>query len=368
MRSTINKYLFFTSLSICFFLLCTNIVFSQYQGPIPAITTGYGAKGTHTFAKQQIVNDYFYRKKISVFYPKGVQKPVPTIFVLHGFAGTEAAYYEEMLKHIASWGYAAVFVPYKSFRLSHDERYVTLYEGFLKAAKRFPNIIDTSRIGFYGHSYGGGAIPAISDDLFKKHGWGANGKFIYSDAPWYAFQMPQERLDNYPTDCNMLTVVHDEDTNNDHRIAMDIFRNSPIDKANKDFIISYSNVVEGYEYVADHVLPIQNTENGEFDALDYYVTFRLLNALAAYTFTGDAVAKKIALGNGRPAQTNITPLKKLYATDNPTPIYPESRYLGACSVDINERKAECNPEGNSLEIGPSRISRLKEKLKRRNKK
>jgi len=219
---------------------------------------------------------------------------------------------------------------------------LTLYEGFIKAALNLPNIIDTSRVGFYGHSFGGGAAPRISYRLFTENNWGANGKFIYCSAPWYALELGATTLADYPTDCNMLTVLFDKDDVNDQRMGMDIFNNIAIENNSKDCIIVYSDTITGYNYEASHSLPAQNSTDGVYDAYDYYVTFRLLGALADYTFTGNLTAKNIALGNGSTAQVDMgNQLTPLSVTDSPAPIYEQGSYTFPCNDSQNERQEFC---------------------------
>ena len=327
---------------IIILILFSNGVFSQYQGPIPALTGGYGSEGQNEVSEINITNDHFFLKDISVFYPTGTTTPIPTIYFLHGFGGNETRIYIETLRNLASNGYAVVFVPYKTVGVTIAERYLTLYDGFLKASQSMPSIIDTTRVGFFGHSFGGGATPRISYRLFTENNWGANGKFIYCSAPWYSFELGDTNLSNFPSDCNMLTVLFDNDDVNDHRIGMDIFNNISIGDSIKDCIIVYADTVSGYNYAANHSLPAQNSANGVFDAHDYYVTFRLLGSLADYSFTGNPTAKNIALGNGSNAQIDMgSQLTSLIVTDNPSPIYDESIYDYPCSDTQNERQAFC---------------------------
>jgi len=315
-------------------------VHAQYSGPIDYIHAGYGADSIPVTVSN-IPNDYFASKDISVFYPTGTSEPIPTVFYLHGYFGNDTTLHSGFLRHIASRGYAVVFVPVKG-TIPVEKMYQTLYEGFSKAVANYKGIIDTTRIGFYGHSFGGGATPAVSYYFFAERNWGSNGKFIYCSAPWYSYELGDSVLDNFPADCNMLTVVYDDDETNDHRMGMDIFSNIAIDEERKDFIIVYSDTVENYIYQADHNLPTQYLFKNEFDAFDYYVPFRLLDALADYTFTGNPAAKEMALGNGSASQINMGgQLKPLYLTDRPVAIYPLSKYLFPCDTAINSRNNYC---------------------------
>ena len=91
---------------------------------------------------------------------------------------------------------------------------------------------------------------------------------MYCSAPWYSFEITQDELLIFPSDCNLLTVLYNDDTSNDHRMGMDIFNTISIDKDHKDCLIAYSSTIEGYNYDADHTLPAQYTNDAEFDALD----------------------------------------------------------------------------------------------------
>ena len=341
--------------------LITNGLWAQYLGPIPALTSGYGSEGLNAISVSNITNDHFLLKDISVFYPTGTTTPIPTIYFLHGFGANDTTNYIETLRIIASNGYAIVFVPYKTIGATISERYLTLYDGFIKASQNLPTIIDTTRVGFFGHSFGGGATPRIAYRLFTENNWGTNGKFIYCSAPWYSYELGTTNLSNFPTDCNMLTVLFDKDDVNDHRMGMDVFNNIAIDDSIKDCIIVYADTVSGYAYEANHSLPTQNSLFGVYDAHDYYVTFRLLSALADYTFTGNLTAKDIALGNGSTAQIDMgSQLSPLYSTNSPSPIYSQSIYQYPCDSIINERQVFCQTilgietlEDNVIEIYPN---------------
>jgi hypothetical protein len=315
---------------------------AQYEGPVPPIGSGFGSDGPFSVSVNKIVNDHWLLNNIYVFYPEGTTNPVPTIFYSHGYGGNDTTYQIELLKHVASKGTTIVFVPYKTVGVDVAERYATLYDGFIKAARSLPTIIDTTRVGFFGHSFGGGATPGIAFKAFTENNWGANGRFIFCSAPWYSYELGTSSLDNFPADCKMITTLYDDDTVNDHRLGMDIFNRIAIDDSIKDCIIAYTDTISDYIYEANHNLPGQNTPESEYDALDYYVIFRLLDALADYTFTGNLEAKNIALGNASIEQRNMgSKLKPLVVKNNPSPVYPQSKYKWPCDSLINERREYC---------------------------
>lgn len=323
-----------------FFCLLVVSAFGQYSDPnIPKPVSGYGSDGTHTVGVISFVNPAFPEKNIEIYYPSDVQTKVPTLFYSHAYGGNISANIIGMLRFVAKKGYAIIFVPYQTTGVTIPERYANLLNGFRQAAREHADIIDTTQVGFMGHSFGGGASFANAYTCFTENNWGKNGRFIYSLAPWYTFNISQDQLQAFPADTKLLMEVFDDDTTNDHRMAIDCFQNIGIPAAEKDYIRLKSDTISGYVYVADHVVP--NTVSA-FNALDYYAIYRFLDALCDYTFHGNSVGKSVALGNGSAAQISMPGgLKNLEETDNPTPLYPEDKYMFPCSAAENLRATYC---------------------------
>ena len=322
------------------FLFSFTIGFSQYSDPnFQKPKTGYGADGTHTVGTVSFPNPSFPSKNIEVYYPSDIVGKVPTIFYNHAFGGNISSHISGMLEFVAKKGYAIVFVPYQTVGETIPERYDNLLNGFRLAARKYPNIIDTTKVGFLGHSFGGGATYGNAYKCFTENNWGQNGRFIYALAQWYSFNITQAQLQAFPANTKLLVQVYDDDVTNDHRMAVDIFKNISIPNAEKDFILMKSDTIKGYVYAADHVVP----NSVAFDALDYYGYYRLLDALCDYTFNGSAAGKDVALGNGSTNQVTMpTGLKKLEETDNPLTKYSENKYQFPCSDNMNLRSNYCS--------------------------
>ncbi len=324
-------------------LFCTaTLAFSQYQyndPNIPVPSSGYGSDGTHSVGIISFPNPYFSTEDIKIYYPKDVTTKVPTLFYSHAYGGNIPSHIIGLLNFVAKKGYALVFVPYQTTGVSVDARYVNLLAGFRQAARSYSNIIDTSKVGFMGHSFGGGASIAIAYQCFTENNWGNQGRYIHASAPWYAYNISQTQLQSFPLDTKFLMEVYDDDTVNDHRMAIDIFSNINISAAEKDFITVKASTLNGYAYTTGHDMP---TTYNAFDALDYYAYYRLIDALCDYTFHGNLAGKAVALGNGGPEQVNMpTGLHPLVQTDNPQVVYPESKYGFPCSSVANPRSAYC---------------------------
>ncbi|WP_281226335.1 alpha/beta hydrolase [Flavobacterium aquiphilum] len=318
-------------------------VSDDLAGPISRPQNGYGSDGQYTVATKSFPSPLYSGKNVTIFYPKEIGTARPTIFYSHPYGGEESSYNIGLYEFIAKKGYVVVFAPYPTTGVSIDDRYSTLWESFKKAVTDYPNIIDTSKIGFMGHSFGGGASFALAHKAFINEGWGQNGRFIFTMAQWYAHQITDADLLNFPANTKLITQVYDDDVTNDHRLAIDIFKNINIPDSEKDFILIKKSVLPTYTYTAEHTLP--NTQSA-YDAYDYYGIYRLLDAMIDYSFNGSSAGKKVALGNGSAEQItmpsyNGQALTPLEVTDNPIPAYPQSKYQFQCSSINNPRIANC---------------------------
>ncbi len=367
-------------LTSIFALLCSAVLFtafapqismaqSTYRGPVSRITSGFGADGT--FA----IDTLFFpasgwegsgmTRNVEVYYPRGTTSPRPTLLFAHGFGGNDPRFYGELLRNVVSRGYTAVFVPYP-ISINTAALYRTMDSGFAEAVRRFPNVIDSTRIGFAGHSFGAGAIPSIAHKAFTQRGWGGRGRFLFPMAPWYALETTQEQLRSFPSDTKLLMQIYADDATNDHRLAMDIFLNIAIPDAEKDFITVFADTVQNYVYSAGHSLCTVNTPaGGAFDAYDYYAVFRPLDALMQYTFNpANTVAKNVALGNGSAEQVFMGSLagraiKPMSATDRPKPLASAPRTTFSCDNATNPRRSYCSLQITSvMQTAPTFAARI----------
>ncbi|MFA6151858.1 MAG: T9SS type A sorting domain-containing protein [Chitinophagaceae bacterium] len=310
-----------------------------YTGPIPKPTSGYGTDGSYTVATQSFANPYFPGHDIVIYYPAGITSRVPTLFYSHAFGGNNPNNISGFLNFVAKKGYAVVFVPYQTTGVTVEDRYSNLLNGFIRAAQDYPGIIDTTKVGFVGHSFGGGASFANAYHCFTTLNWGRSGRFIFAMAQWYSYNISQTELQSFPGDVKLLTLVYEDDLTNDQRMANDIFNTISIPASEKDYLRVKSDTVSGYVYTADHVVP----NNSAFDALDYYAYYRLLDAMCDYAFNGSMAGKDVALGNGSVNQISMPgSLHNLIHSEAPTFANAQSTYQYPCSSADNPRSGHCD--------------------------
>jgi len=313
-------------------------------GPISRPASGYGADGTYAVSEIDFPNTEYAGTNVTIFYPLDITSPRPTIFYSHPYGGESKEYNRGLFEFIAKKGYVVVFVPYATNDTSIDHRYLTLWTGFTKAAADYPGIIDTRKVGFMGHSFGGGASIGLAYKAFTENNWGQDGRFLFTMAPWYSYQITDAQLASFPGNTKMITQVYDEDVYNDHRMAIDIFKHINIANTEKDYYYLKPSTIAGYKYATEHNLP---NSRSAYDAYDYYGVYRLLDALIDYSFNNSAAGKNVALGNGSVVQVTMPGyngqfMAPLEVTDNPVPKYSQDKYEFKCgSVLYNPRIANC---------------------------
>ena len=269
----------------------------------PKVTTlplsvDYGGQGQFAVALQTVANpEPGAPAPVSVFLPSNASATnrVPVIFFAHGFGGTNYQYYEALMRQLASNGYAVVFSPYASdFLANHTIRYQQLWRGFQVAVEQYGASMDTSKAGFAGHSYGAGAVPEMARRAVAA-GWGANGLFMFSAAPWYSWGTNYEQI---PAAAKLVVQVYWDDETNEHLIGqMDVWNRLPQITERRWQVVREARAV--CTMPANHGVPVSGVvpANGEINALDYWGVWRRIHALADYTFTGNQTAKPVAFGD-----------------------------------------------------------------------
>ncbi len=258
----------------------------------------YGGTGQFAVTRQSIPNpDPNAPAPVSVFIPANAtaQNKVPIVFFAHGFGGTSFQFYETLMRQLASNGYIVVFSPYTAnLFATHTVRYNQLWNGFAIAVQQNSAIMDTTRIGFAGHSYGGGAAP----DMLRRaaaQGWGANGSFMFLMAAWYNWGT---NLNQIPAQAKMIVQVYWDDETNQHLISEnDIWNKLPQITERKWQVIRASQTY--CSLGAGHSVPVTDglgQTNAATDAYDAWGIWRRLHALSDYTFAGNQTAKNVAFG------------------------------------------------------------------------
>jgi hypothetical protein len=258
---------------------------------------------------------------------------VPVVFFAHANGRNDPAAYAALIDHIVSRGYAVVFAPYAIAKDVHTQRYDAIWSGFEAAAKEWSGQLDLSRVGFVGHSYGAGALPWLVRRALLDEGWGTNGGFVFSLAPWFALAIEPAALGAMPPNLRAVFVVFEEDTSTDHRIAIAQHQAFGGPDTAKAFVLVRADANGPCRLPAPHTVPQSTGLRARDDALDERGLFRLFDALAADAFAADVEAGQLLFGGGRVREIAMgtwpdgTPVAPLLVSRDPEPVHPQSHYL-----------------------------------------
>jgi pimeloyl-ACP methyl ester carboxylesterase len=300
---------------------------SACDSTIASPASGYGADGPYTVRSETLDNPAFARKPVQVFLPSDARERRPVIFFAHGFGPNYVEAYRDLIRHVASRGYILVYSTYPALGADHEQRYAALWRGFEAAVAAYGDRMDLSRVGFLGHSYGGGAVPALAWRGLVQNGWGAHGAFMMLLAPWYSYQLDTARLQQLPQRTLALFQVYEDDAVNDPRMAIDLYLNSTL--PGRYFLQVRSSSIDGCRIVADHMTPARNASLRQ----KQYAVFRPFDALAEAAFQGSDAARAELRQPGSQA-ADYHPLQ---ADSAPQPAKPQGAYRWPWSQALNPR-------------------------------
>jgi pimeloyl-ACP methyl ester carboxylesterase len=302
---------------------CSFIVHSSSLVPMPVYSDAaglpelggdtYGAMGEHPVRKITIANpwpayankDYL---KVDLYLPADVTGKRPTVFFITGYSMYHSESYYSLLYFIASKGYNCVFVPHENTNPDfHPELLLTILDNVVE---QFSPIIDTTRVGYVGHSEGGGLIFYLAKDRPQ---WGTNGRFLFSLAAWWGFNLPETGDVDYPPGTNMIIQMGNPalDKGTDPRQNVDflLHNNIPVERKTYLYLPGDANhpATHRLSYSSEIDIGGQPNPNGiaYYNALQQVGLFRPLESLMHYSFGDDNPQwKKIGLPDAGDANYN----------------------------------------------------------------
>lgn len=300
MRKFFNLILTISLLGVLSFLPVKAQTNACAQLKVTTSPADYGNIGKVAFTRQTIQNPISGAPApVTVFLPNNASatNKVPVIFFAHGFGGFNYQVYEGLLNQLASNGYAVVFAPYNVIAATHAARYDQLWKGFQAAVAQYGNVLDISKIGVAGHSYGAGAVPEMARRAIAE-GWGASDIFLFVMAAWYSWGTDYTSI---PARAKLVVQIYWDDGTNEHLISQnDIWNRLPqITERRWQVIRTSTNCA--CTLIGGHGVPVTadvSTNSGGYtNAHDLWGVWRRIHALADYTFNRNQAAKNIAFGD-----------------------------------------------------------------------
>jgi dienelactone hydrolase len=319
---------------------------SDYDAMPNPIDSGFGAQSASKVLEDSLLLPTT-RQQVYWFLPDTPAQS-PVVLFLHGYSGRDPQSYQPFINHIVSRGNSVIFptyplMPPPSKTSEILDKYRCLYEGIDSALSHCSGHIDTTRAGIFGHSFGGGAAPAVAYRYFVNRGFGRNGIGMFIAAPWFSFDITPEQMARLPKSGDMIIEVYDDDHVNDHAMAVDLYRSIPARR--RQYVTLFSDSCDGYDMPADHFVPYGESHiDGRENMLDYYGVWRLFDALLATVFRHDSAGGAVAFGNGRAGQTFMGdcsgdhPVHPLSISNDPHPDHPEIEYVEMWDKPANPRR------------------------------
>jgi hypothetical protein len=298
------------------------------QRAVTPISSGLGSNGPLAVERTTLPHPTM-REEVTVFMPKGsAGARNPVVFFSHGYGPNIWSVYEPLLNHMVSRGAIVVFGVFPLGMSTMQERYSILWSGFDAAVKRLGDRMDLTRVGFVGHSFGGGANPTMAFEGIVNNGWGSRGAFLFELAPWYTYGMSDERFRRFPSHVLHAAQVYQDDKMNDHVMAYDLHRQfrGPVNW----LLLVRSDTVQGCKIMAEHMLPARARNATVLQ----YATLRPLDALMGSAFERNDAARTLQQ-NLKPSPEGYQPIQVLaQAPSAPPPV----KYRFTWDGRMNPRK------------------------------
>lgn len=248
----------------------------------------------------------------------------PLIVFNHGWGAFYPIYYEAWVDHLVRQGNIVVYPRYQA-GLVFNLRYATQYA--IDSVKQAIAILengshvhpDLDKFAIVGHSLGGG-ITAEMAALANTSGLPVPKAVM----PVQPYLRPMTMLSNFsgiPSTTLLLVIVGENDTIAGNQSGKLIFTTSTqVPLSQKDFVMQRSDYHGSPPLIADHGAPVCIPNSSWVDAMDYFSTWKLFDALTDYAFYG--INRDYCLGNTSQQRfmglwSDGVPVKELIVTDNP---------------------------------------------------
>jgi len=257
------------------------------------------------------------------FLPK--PESAPLIVFNHGWSAMHPIFYRAWINHIVKKGNIVVYPRYQKGLVRGFEKFTKNAVNAVKDAIEILNSgwhvrPELDKFAIVGHSLGGG-ITANMAALAIEEGLPIP-KAIMPVQPYINFYDKKD-YSKISNETIMLVIVgKDDDIAGNHSAKIIFNDTTQIPLSNKDFVIQVTDTYGTPDIIGDHIAPLCLPKflSDSTDAMDYYSTWKLFDALTDYAFYG--TNKKYCLGNTSEQifmglWSDGTPVKELIVTDYP---------------------------------------------------
>lgn len=307
-------------------VLNSPIIFGMDEPPTPPQQPTDGPGGSnysHDSIRQSRYG--FGVRQFWIFEPSDpTPESAPLIVFNHGWAAFFPLYYKAWIDHLVKRGNIVVYPRYQlGLVLGTRSAKQNAIHAVQKAITILQNgdhvTPDLEKFAILGHSLGGG-ITAEMAVLAEEQGL-PFPRAVMPVQPFIRLDTMMKNFHDIPASTFLLVVVGENDTIVGNFSGKTIFTTAdqiPLDR--KDFIIQRTDRHGKPALVADHIAPMCIPGSSNVDAMDYFSTWKLFDALTDYAFYG--IDQEYCLGN-TPQQrfmgywSDDIPVEELLVTDTP---------------------------------------------------
>ncbi|MFC8527184.1 alpha/beta hydrolase family protein [Nocardia sp. NPDC057227] len=228
-------------------------------------------------AVRQLPNPEMPAQPIFVYEPTGAaEAPLtggrcesaarPAVVIAHGFSASDPGAYLGLIQHLVRAGNVVLYPTYPlgTTVQQFEDSYRRFDAGVVAALAT--TRADTSRIGFWGHSFGGGMVPYLAQQAGAR-GWGSRGLWISMVAQAYSQLVGTGQVE-VPANTRAMTIAFDQDNAADARLGIDIFRSLTVPADQKWHITVRADAHGQPALASDHTTPASFGPAGE-DTYDF---------------------------------------------------------------------------------------------------
>ena len=312
-------------------------------GPPGTSTEGEapGAPGPCNAERTSIVNPGDRRFSITLLEPTGASAAPgggtcddserPLAVVAHGYLGVFDFAYAGLLNHLVSRGFVVVF-PAWPIEYDPDKQYDVVDTG-ARLAVETSGRVDLDRVGFVGHSYGGGMLPWLLRQAAAR-GWGSEALWATALAPWFSMLLPDGPIE-VPSHTRYTTVHYRDDVLVDARIGIEVLDSLTIPRSQRLHLTTRTDQHRSPILSADHLGPVSFElpwlGTLSTDALDLWA-WRVIDATASCSLEGRwCDADLTEIGTWPDGQSFRAAIASRYPVDSGPPALQE------CTFFLNPR-------------------------------
>jgi hypothetical protein len=277
----------------------------------------------------------------------------PAVFIAHGFGLSDPASYQDLIDHLVSIGNIVVYPSYDvsdsdgdgdTDRADLEESYRVVDAG-IAAAVSATSRVDTSRVGWWGHSHGGGMVSWLVQQGAAR-GWGTKALWMSNVAQAYTQLVGNGEI-TVPSNTQSMTVAFEHDALADKRLGIDVFESLTLPATQKRHVMVNTDVHGQPAMLAEHGAP--SAGDGQADAVDFLL-WRYADLLETCALTRRNCDLDLSTVG---TWSDGTPVVQALVSPHPVDSGPMPAILaecdalmaagGAAPVDLNPRRDRCGP-------------------------